>query len=71
MDISFWLVSLIIGVVIGFIVVSVMKGQLKSVRKQSGAAEYISPESFDLTISQDVYLYERTIRTPRNTNNKK
>lgn len=71
MDIPFWLVSIIIGVVIGFIVVSVMKSQLKSVRSNSGASDYIVPGSFNLTVSQDIFLYQRTTRTPKNTNNKK
>lgn len=70
MGIPLWLISLIVGVVIGFITVSVMKGQLKSVRQQSGAAEYITPDSFDVTVSRDIFLYQRTTRTPRNTDKK-
>ena len=70
MDIPFWLISIIIGVIIGFIVVSVMKSQLKSVRANSGASEYMVPGSFNLTISQDISLYERTTRTPKNTSKK-
>lgn len=71
MGIPMWLICVILGVVIGFIVVNVMKGQLKSVRRQSGASNYIAPESFSLTVSQDIFLYARTTRTPKNTEHKK
>lgn len=70
MEVSLWLISVVVGVVIAFVVVGVMKGQLKSVRRQSGASNYVAHESFDLTISQDVFLYARTTRTPRNVNKK-
>lgn len=66
-----WLICVIIGVAIGFVVVSIMKGQLKSVRPNSGAAEYIAADSFSLNLSQDIFLYANTTRVPRNTNNKK
>lgn len=66
-----WLISIIVGVVIGFIVVSVLKMQLKSVAHQSGAGSYQVDGSLKLTLSTDTYLYQNTTRIPRPKNNKK
>lgn len=59
------IISILVGVVIGFVVVSVMKSQLKSVHRQSGAANYLAEGSLNLTCSTDQYLYQNTTRTPR------
>ena len=64
------LISIVIGVVIGLITVSVMKNQLRSVRRQSGAANYLKSDSLNLTLSRDQYLYENTTRTPKAKSNK-
>ena len=64
-----WL-SIIIGVVIGFIVVSILKGQLKSVSHKSAAADYQVPGSLQLTVRSDIYLYQNTVRTPKSKPNK-
>lgn len=64
------LISLLIGVAIGFVVVSVLKSQLRSVRRQSGAANYLTEGSLDLRVCQDRYLYQNTTRTPRAKSNK-
>ena len=65
-----WLMSILIGIAIGFLVVSVMKSQLKTVRRQSGAYQYLTSGSMYLRISTDQYLYENTSRTPRAKSNK-
>ena len=57
------------GLVIAFIVVSVMKGQLKSVRSRDHAREYVREGSFDLQHSRDLYLYSTVTRVPRPRNN--
>lgn len=49
--------ALFFGFIIAFIVVSVMKGQLKSVKKAYGAASYEVPGSFSVTRSRDIFLY--------------
>lgn len=67
---SVW-VCILIGLVIGFIVVSAMKSQLKSVRRESAAANYLAADSLNLTISTDRFLYENTTRTPRAKSNNK
>lgn len=65
-----WLMSILIGIAIGFVVVGVMKSQLKTVRRQSGAYNYLTSGSLNLRISTDQYLYENTSRTPRAKSNK-
>ena len=66
------LISILIGVAIGFLVVGVMKSQLKSVRSQDSASNYLTEGSLNLTCSTDRFLYQNTTRTPRpKTNNKK
>ena len=59
----------VIGLVVAFIVVSVMKGKLKSVRSADNAREYVRKDSFKLTHSRDLYLYSTVTRIarPKNT----
>lgn len=65
MGIPLWLISLIIGALVALIVVSVMKGQLKTVHRQYGAGSYIRPGSLQLRVSTDMFLYQHTTRTPK------
>ena len=58
-------ISVVIGVIVGFIGSGIMKSKLKSVRFQSGAANYVVPNSFKLSNSQDVYLYSTVTKTKR------
>lgn len=68
---SIW-ICIIIGVVIGFLVAGAMKAQLKSVRRENAAANYLTAGSLQLTVSTDRFLYENTTRTPKaKSNNKK
>ena len=55
-------ILIIAGLVIGAIVASVFKGQMKSVRRKNGAANYVRDGSFQLTRVQDIYLYTTTTR---------
>lgn len=59
------------GVVIGLIAVLVMKSNLRSVRFRSGAGEYVTPGSFRLTASQDIFLYKTVTRIEKPQNNNK
>ena len=59
------------GVVIGLIAVLIMKSNLRSVRFQSGAGEYMTPGSFHLTASQDIFLYKTVTRVEKPQNNNK
>lgn len=47
-----------IGFVVALIVTAIMKGQLKSVRAQSGAANYVKAGSLNVTQRQDLFLYK-------------
>ena len=59
------MICLAIAVAAAFIVTGVMKAQLKSVRWQNSAGNYITPGSFHLTHSRDLYLYKNVTR-PQN-----
>jgi len=61
------LISLVIGLVAAFIVTAVMKGQLKSVRRQPAATEYTKEGSMQVTQSSDMFLYRTVsrIRKPK------
>lgn len=60
---------LIGALVIALIVALVLKSQMKTVRRQSGAASYVKEGSFQLTRMQDIYLYTTTRRRKIETNN--
>jgi len=56
-----------VAFVAALISVLVMKGQLKSVRKQDQAHVYVTPGSMKLTLRSDLYLYRNVVRTKRET----
>lgn len=60
-------ISVVIGIIIGFIGSGIMKSKLKSVSYQSGAADYVVPDSFKLNDSRDIYLYSTVTKTERQT----
>lgn len=59
------LICLAIGIVIAFFVTHKMKNDLKSVRLEQSAGNYIRPNSFKVTGSRDMFLYKNVTRTPR------
>ena len=61
------LISLTVGIAIGLIVVFVLKGQLKSVQKQNRAHSYIKPDSMNIRLSNEVFLYRNITRTRKET----
>lgn len=63
------LVSLVIGLILGFVVVSVMKGSLQSVRAKYQAMDYVKKDSLLITNSQDIFLYRTISRRARPKNN--
>ena len=66
------IICVIVGIAIGFLVVTVLKGQLKSVCSRDSAAGYICADSLNLQVRTDRFLYENTTRTPRpKSNNRK
>lgn len=56
------LISIAIGIVIAFIVVSVMKGQLKTVVRKTNAHDYMRAGSLQINDSRDIFLYRNVIR---------
>jgi uncharacterized protein len=49
----------------GLIVAFVMKGQLKSVRKQYQANVYVKQGSMQLNYTRDIFLYRNVTRTKK------
>jgi uncharacterized protein len=49
--------------VAGLIVAFVLKGQLKTVRKQEQAHVYVKPGSMQVTINSDRFLHQHVSRT--------
>ncbi|MDK7305586.1 TPM domain-containing protein, partial [Streptococcus agalactiae] len=49
--------ALAIGFGIAFLIVTGMKGQLKSVYHQTGATDYIKKNSLQITNAQEFFLY--------------
>ena len=59
------LIALAIGLIAAFIVTAILKGQLKSVRRQSQANVYVKPGSMRLTQSGDYFMYRNVSRTAK------
>ncbi len=62
-------IALVIGVIIAWIVCLIFKGQLKSVRRQYRAADYVRDGSLQITQSLDLYLYSNVTRRAKPKNN--
>lgn len=60
--------ALLIGFVIAMIVVLILRGQLKSVKMERGAVNYVRENSMQVTDSRDTYLYSTVSRTARPKN---
>ncbi len=54
-----------VGLIAGFITVSVMKGDLKSVAAQAAAGAYTKPGSLNITTRNDLFLYNTVTRTAK------
>ena len=63
------LIAAVIGLIVSLIYVLVLKGQLKSVRRQSGAGSYVRQGSMNLTQSGDYFMYRNVTRTAKPQNN--
>lgn len=63
------IIALIIGLAVGLIVAFSLKAQLKSVRMQTRAHDYVKENSMCLTGRSDLYLYRTLRRTRRESNN--
>lgn len=63
------LIALAIGLVAALIVTSVLKGQLKSVRSQYAAGDYVKPGSLQVTQATDFFLYRNVSKRAKPKNN--
>lgn len=63
-------VSLLIGFIIAKISVGVMKGQLKTVRREPAADNYVVDGSMNVTKSRDFFLYRNVTRREKPKENK-
>ena len=64
------IIALVAGAVLSFLIpMSILKGQLKSVRSATAAANYVRPGSMNLTQQRDIFLYRRVTRTAKPKNN--
>lgn len=63
------LICLCIGAAGGFIVTGILKGQLKTVRRQNSAGSYVVPGSMDLNFRADRFLYRNVSRRVKPKNN--
>lgn len=61
------LISLLIGLVAGLIAVGILFAQLKTVRSQPAATQYVRSGSLELTRCNDLYLYHQIHRVKRET----
>ena len=59
------IIALGIGAAVGGITLAVMRSNMNTAKRQSGAANYVVNGSFHLYRQQDIYLYSRTSRTKR------
>ena len=59
------LICVAIAIVVAFIVTSILKGQLKSVRQQKQANAYVKAGSMQVTLSNDIFLYRNVSRVKK------
>ena len=57
--------ALVIGLIVAVIVMTVMKSGMKSVHMKAEASDYVREGSFDLTESNDTYLYRTVTKTEK------
>lgn len=62
-------ISIVIGVIIAFIIVSAQASGLKTVRKEREAANYVKKNSLRFTVNRDSFLYKKTEKTKKANNN--
>lgn len=58
-------ICMAVGMVIGLIAVGIMAAQMKTVRAQNAASDYVRPGSMVLTNRRDIFLYSHVSRVPK------
>ncbi len=62
-------IGAIIGIVIAVVVMMTLKGQLKSVKMERAAQNYIKQGSMQVTTAREIYLYKKVNRHEKPQNN--
>ncbi len=65
----YFLIALILGIVIAFLVTGSMLAKMNTAVKQRAAANYVRNGSFSLSAQNDRFLYENTTKTRRSSSN--
>ncbi|MBO4697120.1 MAG: hypothetical protein J5643_07580 [Lachnospiraceae bacterium] len=63
-----FLIAAVIGLIVAFIAVGIMKSGMKNIRKSSNAKDYVLKDSFRLLASEDRFLKEEEKRTRKASN---
>lgn len=63
------LIAPLIGLIAAAITILIMRGQMNTARRQSGAAEYMNQDSYHLKVRRDMFLYSHVSKTPKPKNN--
>lgn len=63
------LICLVIGFLLAFIPMSVLKGQIRNVHSKSEAGDYTRKGSFDLQLKQEQFLHADLAKVPIPKNN--
>ena len=61
------LISLVIGMIISFLIMTKYTKQLKTVRAQNKADSYVVKDSLDVKVAKDIFLYRTVSRVRRQT----
>lgn len=59
------LIAAAIGLIAGTVTILIMRGQMKTAKRQRSATGYVKSGSFNLHTHFDFYLYSRVTKTPR------
>ncbi len=66
---SFYAIAFVVSLIIAFLVCSVFKKQLTTAVKKSGASDYFKSENANITHSADRFLYSRTSKVRKSSDN--
>ena len=59
-------IGLVLGLILSLVLVFTLKRKNKSADYRYGSADYYKPNSMNVSMSRDIYLYKKVTKTPRN-----
>ena len=64
---AIWIIlgSVALGLLVGFITISIMKSGMKTIRAQSGASNYVKTGSYQLHKQRDIFVYSQTSKVKK------